>query len=489
MPRSGSVRRRQAGVLLVGATEPEVGSWLHAAGHATRAVAGAEAALAALGEEPADLVIADREPDGMAVAEVCVALREDPRLGSAWLLALTPPVRGRVADVGADDYLHRPFTRVQLLARARTGLRAVHQRSDDALLRSLMATVPGAIYRSAWHAGHRLELITDEIERISGYPADNFIASSRRTIISIIHPDDRQQVMREVATATDDEHPFSQEYRIVRADGEIRWVLDRGQLVSGFGGRLWMDGVIFDITERRAAEDALRRREIEAARTAELKASRARIVAAADAARRKIERDLHDGAQQRLVALALDLRTARASVEEEPAAAGALLDRLAEELAAASAELRELARGIHPAVLSERGLVPAIEALAGRAPVPVEIVAEPVARLSPTLEITAYFTVAEALTNVAKYARATHATVRLAQEDGALAIEVRDDGVGGARAGAGSGLSGLADRVGACDGTLSIVSPPDEGTLVRAVLPLADACAGRLPCRPTKSAR
>jgi PAS domain S-box-containing protein len=471
MTRPGSVRRRQAGVLLVGATEPEVGSWLHAAGHAARSVGGVEAALTALGEEPADLVIADRERNGLDVAAVCVALREDPRLGSAWLLAITTPARGGISDVGADDYLHRPFTRVQLLARARTGLRAVHQRSDDALLRSLMATVPGAIYRSAWHAGHRLELITDEIERISGYPADNFIASSRRTLMSIIHPDDRERVMREVATASDDERPFSQEYRIVRADGAVRWILDRGQLVSGFGGRLWMDGVIFDITERREAEEKLRRREIEAARTAELRASRARIVAAADAARRKIERDLHDGAQQRLVSLALDVQVARSRLDADPDAAGPFLDKLAAELSSASAELRELARGIHPAVLTERGLEPALEALAGRAPVPVEIVGGPIERLSPTVEITAYFTVSEALTNVAKYARASHAVVRLAHENGALVVEVRDDGVGGARAGVGSGLSGLADRVGACDGTLSIDSPPGKGTLVRAVLP------------------
>jgi signal transduction histidine kinase len=289
--------------------------------------------------------------------------------------------------------------------------------------------------------------------------------------MSIIHPDDHEQVMREVATA-DAERPFSQEYRIVRSDGAVRWVLDRGQLVSGFGGRLWMDGVIFDITERREAEEALRRREIEAARTAELRASRARIVAAADAARRKIERDLHDGAQQRLVSLVLDVQVARSRLERDPESAAPFLDRFAAELSDASAELRELARGIHPAVLTERGLLPAIKALAGRAPVPVEIRGEPIERLSPTLEITAYFTVSEALTNVAKYARATHADVRLAQEDGALVIEVRDDGVGGARAGVGSGLSGLADRVGACDGTLSITSPPGEGTLVRALLPV-----------------
>jgi signal transduction histidine kinase len=234
-----------------------------------------------------------------------------------------------------------------------------------------------------------------------------------------------------------------------------------------------MDGVIFDITERREAEEALRRREIEAARTAELRASRARIVAAADAARRKIERDLHDGAQQRLVALALDVQVARARLDADPQSTGPFLERLAADLGEASAELRELARGIHPAVLTERGLAPAVEALAGRAPVPVEVVGGPVERLSPTVEVTAYFTVSEALTNVAKYARASHVTVRLGREDGALVVEVRDDGVGGARAGVGSGLSGLADRVGACDGTLSIDSPPGQGTVVRAVLPVA----------------
>jgi signal transduction histidine kinase len=242
--------------------------------------------------------------------------------------------------------------------------------------------------------------------------------------------------------------------------------------VRGPGGRRWMDGAIFDITDRREAEDALRRREVEAARAAELHASRARIVEAADAARRKIERDLHDGAQQRLVTLALEVRVARKRVERDPESAGPLLERFAEELSLASAELRELARGIHPAVLTDRGLAPAIETLAARAPVPVEVVSLPTERLSPVAEATAYFTVSEALTNVAKYAHATHATVRLASDDHALVIEVQDDGIGGAHASTGSGLSGLADRVGAADGSLSVDSPPGQGTLVRAVLPL-----------------
>ena len=183
-------------------------------------------------------------------------------------------------------------------------------------------------------------------------------------------------------------------------------MLDRGHLVLGPGGRRWMDGALFDVTERRRAEEALRKREIDRARTEELRASRIRIVEAADAARRRIERDLHDGAQQRLVTLGLDVRLARKRFEREPESAGPFLERLGEELSQASAELRELARGIHPAVLTERGLAAAVEALATRAPVPVEVLSVPDERLAGSVEVTAYFTVAEALTNVAKYADA-----------------------------------------------------------------------------------
>jgi PAS domain S-box-containing protein len=459
---------------VVGGAEPQVHPWLRAAGNETRAAPDLRAALAALGDAPADLIVVDREADGRDVPDMCRAIAEDPRREEAWLLAIA--AKGRMADAalaaGADDYLHRPFTRGELLARARAGLRAAQQRADDKLVRALMVHVPGAIYRSAWHNDYTLELISDEIERISGYPPHNFIASARRTIMSIIHPDDRDNVLAAVDEASRRGEPFEFEYRIVRADGETRWVLDRGHPVPGPGGRLWMDGAIVDITDRRAAEEALREQEIERARTEELRASRVRIVQAADTARRKIERDLHDGAQQRLVSLALEVRLARSQVEQDPSLAGPFLERFGEELLAASAELRELARGIHPAVLTERGLSPAIAALAARAPVPVEVLDVPADRLAPALETTAYFTVAEALTNVAKYAEASLATVRVACEDGSLVVEVRDDGVGGADAGAGSGLSGLADRVAACDGSLSVDSPPGQGTLVRAVLPL-----------------
>jgi PAS domain S-box-containing protein len=474
VPDSGTVRRRQAGVLVVGVTEPQVQPWLRGAGQSARAVRDVKAALAAIDEEQADLVIVDREPQGRDAAGVCRALREDGRVDEAWLLAITS--KGRMADAalaaGADDYLHRPFTRGELLARARAGLRAAQQRSDDRLVRALMINVPGAIYRSAWHDGYRLELISDEIERISGYPPANFIASAKRTLMSVIHPDDREPVMEAVKQAREDGGQFVVEYRILRADGGVRWVLDRGQPVPGQGGRLWVDGAIFDITDRRAAEEALRAREIEQARTEELRASRVRIVQAADEARRKIERDLHDGAQQRLVALSLDVRLARSRVEREPETAAPYLERLGEELAQASAELRELARGIHPAVLTERGLGPAIASIADRSPVPVDILEVPDERPPRAVETTAYFTVSEALTNVAKYAQATSANVRIAIEDERLVVEISDDGIGGADAGAGSGLSGLSDRVGAIDGTLTVTSPPGEGTIVRATLPL-----------------
>jgi len=471
---SGTVRRRRGGVLVVGAAEPQVQPWLRAAGHQTRAVPDVAAARVALDDGPCDLVVVDREPQGVEVPECCEMLREDPRLEEAWLLAITAKGRGADAALkaGADDYLHRPFTRGELLARAGAGLRAAQQRADDKLVRALMVHVPGAIYRSAWHDHYTIELISDEIERISGYPPHNFIASAKRTIMSIVHPDDRESVMRSAEAASARGEAFEFEYRIVRPDGEVRWVLDRGQPVPGPGGRLWMDGAIVDITDRRAAEEASREREIEDARTQELRASRVRIVQAADAARRKIERDLHDGAQQRLVSLALEVRLARSQVEKDPSAAGAFLERFGEELLAASAELRELARGIHPAVLTERGLAPAIAALAARAPVPVEVLDVPADRLPAAVETTAYFTVAEALTNVAKYAEATEATVRVACGDSDLVVEVRDDGIGGADPDGGSGLRGLADRVAACDGALSVASPAGAGTLVRAVLPL-----------------
>ena len=203
----------------------------------------------------------------------------------------------------------------------------------------------------------------------------------------------------------------------------------------------------------------------------ELRASRARLVQAGDAERRRLERDLHDGAQSRLVALALLLRTARTRAADD-AELAAMLDRAQEELQTSLAELRELARGIHPAVLTERGLEPALHALVARAPVPVDVEADAGERLPMPVESAAYFVVSEALANVAKYARATQASVTVRRHGGRVSVVVADDGVGGADAARGTGLRGLADRVAALDGTLALESPAGRGTRLRAEIPL-----------------
>jgi PAS domain S-box-containing protein len=161
----------------------------------------------------------------------------------------------------------------------------------DVELAAIVANVPGAIYRCALDHDWTMTLISDEIERISGHPPADFIRNRSRTFASIIHADDRADVEREVRTATKEDRPFALEYRIVRADGTVAWVLDRGQRVVEADDQPWLHGVIFDITERKHAEEVLRRREAEEARIAELKGARVRIIAAQDAIRRKIERD------------------------------------------------------------------------------------------------------------------------------------------------------------------------------------------------------
>ena len=207
-------------------------------------------------------------------------------------------------------------------------------------------------------------------------------------------------------------------------------------------------------------------------RVDDLRDARARIIAAGDAERRRIERDLHDGAQQRLVALSLTLGMAESRLASDPAAAAPLIAQAREEAQLAVKELRELASGIHPALLSERGLGPALEALAARAPVPTTVDGVPDQRLPPAVEAAFYFVTAEALTNVAKYAGATSAGVHLTVEHGRVRLVVRDDGAGGADLNAGTGLRGLRDRVDALDGRLDVDSPPGLGTTVIAEVPL-----------------
>jgi len=206
------------------------------------------------------------------------------------------------------------------------------------------------------------------------------------------------------------------------------------------------------------------------ARLAELQASRERIVAAGDAERQRLERNLHDGAQQRLVALALQLRLIQAHIRRDPSSAEALVTTASDELAESLKELRELARGIHPAVL-DRGIAVALESLAARATVPTVVACEVTEQLPQQLELAAYFVACEALANVAKYAHATAASISLSRTEHGVAIEIADDGVGGADASAGTGLRGLGDRVEALGGHLLVTSPPGAGTVVTADLP------------------
>jgi signal transduction histidine kinase len=207
-------------------------------------------------------------------------------------------------------------------------------------------------------------------------------------------------------------------------------------------------------------------------RVDDLRTARQRVIAAADAERRRIERDLHDGAQQRMVAVAVTLGLAETRFKSDPEGAFRLIAQAREEAQAAVKELRELARGIHPAVLSDHGLGPALDALASRAPVPVDVTGVPEAQLDQEVEAAAYFVTAEALTNVAKYARASCAWVELCLDGDRLSVEIRDDGVGGADPSVGTGLRGLRDRVDALDGDLEVHSPPGEGTTVRVLIPV-----------------
>jgi PAS domain S-box-containing protein len=246
----------------------------------------------------------------------------------------------------------------------------------------------------------------------------------------------------------------------MRADGSefpIELTITRIPL----GGPALFTGHLRDITERTEMIE-------------ELRASRARLVAAADEARRRLERDLHDGAQQRLVAIAVDLRLAR----EELAAGRSdealeLLDEVETELLQATGDLRELARGLHPGVLSRHGLEVALRALADRAPVPVTVDVDLDERPRQQIEAAAYFVVAEALTNAARYAEAASAEVAVSAnpQAGTVVVSISDDGKGGASLGAGTGLIGLRDRVAALGGELEVSSPPGHGTVVHAELP------------------
>ena len=292
-------------------------------------------------------------------------------------------------------------------------------------------------------------------EEILGWTREEAIG---RSLLDLIAPEDQYLALMAVGSAANGVPATERESRWLCHDGSERTIVWTAQQILGMDGRTLVLISGADVTDRKRQEE-------------EVRASRARIVEAGDAARRRLERNLHDGAQQRLVSLSLALRLAQSKLATDPEAADKVLGSAREELALALDELRELARGIHPAILTDRGLVAALEALAGRSPVPVEVEGEPDG-LSPAMEAAAYYVVAEALANVVKYADASHVKVRIGREDGLAVVEVADDGRGGADPATGTGLRGLADRVEALDGTLAVDSPVGEGTRIRAELPV-----------------
>jgi PAS domain S-box-containing protein len=309
------------------------------------------------------------------------------------------------------------------------------------------------------HNGRVLEF-NQPAEETFGYRAEDAIGREMAEMIvpPALRERHRAGFMRHLATG--DVAILGRRIEItgMRADGS-EFPVELAITRINLPGPPMFTGYLRDITERKRTE-------------AELRGSRTRIVKAADEERRRLERDLHDGAQQRLVHLNLLLGLVRSRLATDPASARSALDEAIAELAAGTAELRELARGIHPAVLADGGLAPALAGLARRSSPPAALVAVPERRLSAAVEATVYFVVAEALTNITRYAGASTATVVARVDDGRLVVEVRDDGRGGAD-GNGSGLRGLADRAAALNGELQVKSRAGEGTSVKMWIPCA----------------
>jgi PAS domain S-box-containing protein len=348
------------------------------------------------------------------------------------------------------------------------GIEPSHGRHQEEQLQALIDSSPLALVEFA--LDRRIRLWNPAAERIFGWSREEMLG---RGDLPMAPPSKRAESEELFARVRAGEPVNDYETVRQRKDGTLVDVSIAAAPVRDASGRVVGNMVAYtDITERKAQEAEVHRLNAELhARLEELAASRARIVTAGDVARRRLERNLHDGAQQRLVTLSLSLRIAQSKLDSDPAAARAALAEACDELALALDELRELARGLHPAILGERGLRAAVETLAGRAPVPVEIADITGERLPEPVEAAAYYLIAEALTNVTKYAQASTVRVRVAATDGTVVVEVSDDGVGGAGQAGGSGLRGLADRVEALGGSLEVVSPAGAGTSLRAEIP------------------
>jgi PAS domain S-box-containing protein len=344
------------------------------------------------------------------------------------------------------------------------------------VLEALLSSVPDAVY--VVDPDGRVEFANPAALELLGYDEDELLG--RISHPTIHHhrwdgshfPEEECPMLRPRATG-----------ETVRVDGDCFWRKDGTKFRVAYSSAPLATArgrgavVVFrDVTERMEAEKAARREAVERARAREIHDSRARIVAAADTERRRLGRDLHDGAQQRLVRVLLALRLAAAHRDGEDDMSRELLEHAAAEAEGAITALRELVNGVHPAILTTHGLGAAVESLATRLPV-LTIADVTACRYDPRIEAAAYFVIAEALTNVVKHAAADEVSVRVDEDRTGLCIEIEDDGIGGADPDAGSGLRGLADRVAAFDRTLEIVSASGAGTCLRIVIPVRTIAA------------
>jgi len=345
------------------------------------------------------------------------------------------------------------------------------------VLEALLSSVPDAVY--VVDPDGRVEFANPAALELLGYQEDELLGRISHPTIhhhrwdGSFFPEDECPMLRPRATG-----------ETVRVDGDCFWRKDGTKFRVAYSSAPLATSrgrgavVVFrDVTARMEAEEAARREAVERARVREIHDSRARIVAAADTERRRLGRDLHDGAQQRLVRVLLALRLAAAHCEgAADDTSRLLLEHAAVEAEGAITALRDLVNGVHPAILTTHGLGAAVESLATRLPILASVeVGE--ARYDPRIEAAAYFVIAEALTNVVKHADADEVRVRVDQRGGGLCIEIKDDGIGGADPDAGSGLRGLADRVAAFDGTLQIVSESGAGTRLRVAIPVTRIAA------------
>jgi signal transduction histidine kinase len=446
----------------------------------------------------------------VAAADFSRALeRLDRRAANRWLATQVPPIPSRVRGTGgafrrslyllSDRSLWRTATHLALRPVLFVALLAVALAPVFALALCLQLGIGGLMgsgevdYIGPWELGPALGLLLC----VLALPAAVLALGTLEALYRVLSVSSHALLTPRMAPGGPVREMLAESLGD-RTVSVAYWLPDRERFVDEFGrlvvlpepgsGRAWTavdrDGrrvaaIIHDaaldtspelvMAAAAASSLALDNERLKAdlqARVEELRLSRLRIMEAGDAARRRIERDLHDGAQQQLVALALDLRMLKARLKD-PA-----IDDLSARLATALAELRELARGIHPAILTDRGLTPAINSLADRGTIPIDTDVEELERLPAPVEAAAYFLVAEALTNVARYAEASSARVEVRRSGEELLVEVADDGVGGVDPSVGTGLRGLDDRVAAVGGTLEIDSPIGGGTRVRARIPV-----------------